>query len=468
MWTGLRLAQLHSQAVDYNKSGVPAIIPRDLRPRHWPHFMEKWRKPKEQQYHSDKILGQLYDIVERVKFVPEYESPFDERILCAFELEAELLDKVENLKEEYDANIKRIMAQHDIGSEFEVWSTFVMSHNDTKRDYSFAEELGKTIAAVKGQYRKLCVERAGGEDHLPRFVAAMYTVTARQIKIAVEECRQIRPVDGEEARPRTMDPSDMPLMSFPWIFGTELGKIARGRTHTRASVMQQHDTQNHKQQKRQMPPLDAVDTVATEEGIIPVGEIISFFDRPSDEPDPGANTSKSPSLKMSVSLEQKAIQETSEAGTTEQARQRNNINDSTSVPDKVEAAPCIPKNVDSAFSETYNSLEKNGAHRTVNEKPTQSTDKAPMRSFPEFSSDTAMETVPIAEAPNTLTMVDTGLSNSMVSSNLPLRLSDGLGLNIVEQDAVEEITIDFDIDDTPSALDKLYNLVGGEISADDD
>ncbi|KAF2435682.1 RdRP-domain-containing protein [Tothia fuscella] len=274
----LRLAQLHSQAVDYNKSGVPAIVPRSLRPRNWPHFMEKVRKPQAQQYHSKNVLGQLYDVVERVKFTPEYETPFDEGILGKFELEQELLDEAEKLKEDYDARIKRIMAQHDIATEFEVYTTFVMNHNGEKRDYSFAEELGKIISAVKDQYKKLCVERAGVQDHLPRFVAAMYTVTARQVGEAVEECKQTKIVGGEEVPVRTMDPGNMPLMSFPWIFETELGKIARGNNQARVSVMQQQVMAKHKPKRPMVPLLDAADTVKTAEGVVPLGDILMLFD----------------------------------------------------------------------------------------------------------------------------------------------------------------------------------------------
>jgi len=61
----LELANLHSIAVDYPKSGVPAVIPRELVmlsavPR--PH----WRERKGESYHCTSTVGKLYDeIVER-------------------------------------------------------------------------------------------------------------------------------------------------------------------------------------------------------------------------------------------------------------------------------------------------------------------------------------------------------------------------------------------------------------------
>jgi RNA-dependent RNA polymerase len=89
---------LHSKAVDYVKTGEPAQMPKRLRPGKWPHFMEKRHKPKDAQYHSKKILGQLYDKVETVNFKPQYEEPFDKRILRAYALDDALLKTVRQIK----------------------------------------------------------------------------------------------------------------------------------------------------------------------------------------------------------------------------------------------------------------------------------------------------------------------------------------------------------------------------------
>ncbi|KAF1344950.1 RNA dependent RNA polymerase-domain-containing protein, partial [Delphinella strobiligena] len=56
-----RLAQLHSIAVDFPKSGIPAEIDEYLyQPPKWPHWMEKKGKPKDKIHHSKAVLGQLY------------------------------------------------------------------------------------------------------------------------------------------------------------------------------------------------------------------------------------------------------------------------------------------------------------------------------------------------------------------------------------------------------------------------
>lgn len=53
----LQLATLHSMAVDFAKTGIPAEMPRYLKPREFPDFMERWDKP---MYTSQGALGKLY------------------------------------------------------------------------------------------------------------------------------------------------------------------------------------------------------------------------------------------------------------------------------------------------------------------------------------------------------------------------------------------------------------------------
>jgi RNA-dependent RNA polymerase len=220
----LKLAALHSAAVDYNKSGIPAQLTKDLIPRKWPHFMEKKFKPKAAQYVSEKILGQLYDIVERVDFRPKLEVAFDNRLLdCGIEPSDKILEAAAELKASYDADMRRIMAQHEIKTEFEVWSTFVLNHANMSKDYTVHEELGRISSALREHYLMECYEKAGGKDFksLAPLAVAMYKVTSDQMAEALAKLKT--PADG--LRPEKAD-VDLPLISFPWILQPILGKIA--------------------------------------------------------------------------------------------------------------------------------------------------------------------------------------------------------------------------------------------------
>ncbi len=217
-------------AVDYVKTGQPAQMTRDLKPPKWPHFMEKHNLAADRVYTSRKILGQLYDQVERVDFVPAYRAPFDGRILNAYQPDAGILETVRDIKSDYDAHIRRIMAQHEVKTEFEVWSTFVLQHSRTSNAFKFHEVIWELSVALKEQFRKTCYERAGGKDFnkLAPFVAAMYTVTYTEMADAIWECSQFQDVGGHRRPLREMTADTMPLMSFPWLFPNILGKIAKG------------------------------------------------------------------------------------------------------------------------------------------------------------------------------------------------------------------------------------------------
>ncbi|KAM3064956.1 hypothetical protein ACMFMG_011216 [Clarireedia jacksonii] len=226
----LELAELHSKAVDYVKTGQPAQMPRRLRVQKWPHFMEKRFKPKSAIYHSEKILGQLYDKVESVDFVPQYDAPFDKRILRAYQLESSVLKAARQTKLKYDTAMRRIMAQHEIKTEFEVWSTFVLSKPRVGSDYKLQEEMAVITGAFKDRFRQECINRAGGKEFsvLGPFVAAMYKVTKEEMDIALAECRATEVVRGINMPKKRMSPDSMPLISFPWLFEKELARIATG------------------------------------------------------------------------------------------------------------------------------------------------------------------------------------------------------------------------------------------------
>ncbi|KLU83276.1 RNA-dependent RNA polymerase 1 [Magnaporthiopsis poae ATCC 64411] len=225
----IELARLHSQAVDYPKTGILAVVPRGLMPKHYPHFMEK---AKNRTYRSGKILGKLYDKVHQASFHPAYEMPFDARILNKYKLDADMLRKARQLKTKYDQAMRRIMGQADIETEFEVFSAFVLSRPRVGNAYKHQENVGRESATLKSLFRQKCIEAAaelaGGTkmssswlrqdvEALGPFVVAMYKITDEEIRIALHECK------SRGAKP---NPKSMPLISFPWIFDTVLVQIA--------------------------------------------------------------------------------------------------------------------------------------------------------------------------------------------------------------------------------------------------
>jgi len=261
-------------------------MPKRLRPPKWPHFMEKRYKPKDATYHSEKVLGQLYDKVESVDFVPQYQEPFDRRILRAYKLDDALLKSCRQIKSKYDTAMRRIMAQQEIKTEFEVWSTFILSRPRVGTDYKVQEEMARYSDDLKTRFRTVCIEKAGGKDFtvLGPFVAGMYRVTKEELDIALAECRTTKLVGGREVPKRKMEPKYMPLISFPWLFEKELARIATGievNAELDAQGLQpltlRGDANRHR--KRDAGgEVDSDDFIQQEDGVIVHrGEILDLF-----------------------------------------------------------------------------------------------------------------------------------------------------------------------------------------------
>ncbi|KAK3336183.1 RNA dependent RNA polymerase-domain-containing protein [Cercophora scortea] len=271
----LKLAELHSKAVDYVKTGVPAEWSKKLDPRRWPHFMEKNRLP----YKSYKVLGELYDMVQKETFDTKqsYKLPFDKRILNRYTLDNSLLKKARQVKTRYDIAMRRVMGQLEINTEFEVWSAFVLSKPRVGSSYKIQEKAGQESAALKKQYRDLCIKESGGSrdfhDFGP-FVAAMYRVTSEEVRIALHESRQA--------------PRSMPLISFPWLFESVLGQIATGCNSVRPTIDVNTDADAAADLSLVAEDPDEInmDYTRTSDGqVIHRGEILHLFHHEEDEED---------------------------------------------------------------------------------------------------------------------------------------------------------------------------------------
>jgi RNA-dependent RNA polymerase len=228
----IQLSQLHSDAVDYNKTGNAAVMARALRPRKWPHFMEKNNKPEHCTYHSGTVLGQLYDVVERIDFIPSLEKDFDKRILnCKINVTDDQYKFSRELKVQYDIAIRRVMAQHEIKTEFEVWSTFVLGHSNMNKDYKFHEDMGTISTGLFEDFRKRVYKEAGGRNFhvLAPLAVAMYKITHEEMAAALATHRKDNPYDERLFNSSsTLKIEHLPLISFPWIFSRVLGQIAVG------------------------------------------------------------------------------------------------------------------------------------------------------------------------------------------------------------------------------------------------
>ncbi|ROT34698.1 RdRP-domain-containing protein [Sodiomyces alkalinus F11] len=231
----LELAALHSKAVDYVKTGDPAHLRRDLRARKWPHFMSSNDK-KSNTYHSATVLGQIYDATSEISFKPLYENEFDKRILAHSPADDGLLRKARALKSRYDDAMRRLMAQREVATEFEIFTAFPLSKPTVGSAYKFSEDIGREAGLLKQAFRDEVYKEMGGRhfDIIAPMVAAMYKVTAEEAKIVLQEHRRNRKVGAEGSK--DPNPKSMPIITFPWIFHWVLGRLATGMVRSRDVV----------------------------------------------------------------------------------------------------------------------------------------------------------------------------------------------------------------------------------------
>jgi RNA-dependent RNA polymerase len=169
------------------------------------------------------------------------------------------------------------MAKHEIRTEFEAWSVFVMYHNLEARDYTFAEEFGKTVGVLKANFIEICCTVAGAARsdfaRLAPFIAAMYTATSREMERALKELPASK-----------VNPEHMPLISFPWLFDRELGKIATNGNSSsldhRPDTVLQGAAHRHAQKHTSVPPdpqpTSGLGKVETAQGITHYGELLTL------------------------------------------------------------------------------------------------------------------------------------------------------------------------------------------------
>ncbi|KAK3707260.1 hypothetical protein LTR37_012261 [Vermiconidia calcicola] len=270
----LELANLHSMAVDYSKTGVPATFPKRLRVCQWPHWAESKNRARSKVYHSKKIIGRLYDMVQRVDFIPAWDLAFDKRILDAYQISEERLSAAREAKEHYDEDVRRVMAKFEVKSEFEVWTTFALEHSDDMQDYKFAETLGEAVNALKDNHQKLCYEAAGTSaqerewEKMGPFVAAMYKVAEEQVAARLEELGKYRLKGGQWVPVGQPTFGNTPFMSFPWLFPAELGRIANSRTGPSFDSPLSHVVPGKK-----APKMHGLDILGDDEVLEPLQEI---------------------------------------------------------------------------------------------------------------------------------------------------------------------------------------------------
>jgi RNA-dependent RNA polymerase len=146
--TCVELARLHSVAVDFAKTGVPADMSSDLRPEKWPDFMGK----PEKAYVSEKILGKLFRLVEEPAFREVQQADVErgiDVILGQVRVPTEILVIVAKVKAVYDMEIWALLLRYRL-AEAEAFCGVIL-HNAGRsktKDHDLKDPVSDAFRAI--------------------------------------------------------------------------------------------------------------------------------------------------------------------------------------------------------------------------------------------------------------------------------------------------------------------------------
>ncbi|XP_062225862.1 probable RNA-dependent RNA polymerase 2 [Phragmites australis] len=178
----LQLAALHSMAVDFAKTGAPAEMPRALRPREFPDFMERWEKP---MYISNGVLGKLYRAALQ-------QAENSEALLppvppsCAYDPDLEIsgfhefLDAAEECYELYAEKLGTLMSYYSAEREDEILTgnignKLLYLKRDNKRYFEMKDRIVAAVDSLHDEVRGWL--RGCREEDASRVASAWYHVT---------------------------------------------------------------------------------------------------------------------------------------------------------------------------------------------------------------------------------------------------------------------------------------------------
>ncbi|RLM79550.1 hypothetical protein C2845_PM12G26440 [Panicum miliaceum] len=161
----IELAKLFSVAVDFPKTGVPALIPPELHVKEYPDFMEKLDKVT---YESSGVIGKLYrEIKKHTPHIKHFTRDVARRsydtdlIVDGYK---DYISEAIEFKEEYDFKLCNLMDHYGIKSEAEIISGCIlkMAKNFTKsRD---ADAIRMAVRSLRKEARSWFNEMSTGED----------------------------------------------------------------------------------------------------------------------------------------------------------------------------------------------------------------------------------------------------------------------------------------------------------------
>ena len=176
----LQLAKLHSTAVDFAKSSIPAVMPAHLKPYETPDWLRCFSRRK---YKSSSILGQLHSRIQEII----KDNLQMERDTCGdnlYEVDPSLLieghqefeTEAEYIFAEYAGEVWKIMRDFDVPQEVQMLSGFISTYlnsvSKTREHASTAQRLNQAVLEVQSKYKSIFYDNIDSASQARRLCKA--------------------------------------------------------------------------------------------------------------------------------------------------------------------------------------------------------------------------------------------------------------------------------------------------------
>ena len=218
-----KLAQMHSEAVDFPKTGITPKFENELRPKMYPDFMMKKDK---QIYSSTKIIGKLFRQCQSIRDMQKrstLELDSDMEFLSE-EIDKKTMDNAEQQKNLYRRRMIEVLDSYGIKSEAEGLSGLPQNVSTTKgylkeEKYHVGQIVKEKISMIQKRTRREFFEEFGGDS--PEKLADRRVISKALAWYKVTYTNEVDFV--------------RPILSFPWIVADILVTIEKPSIHYQES-----------------------------------------------------------------------------------------------------------------------------------------------------------------------------------------------------------------------------------------
>lgn len=219
----IELAALHSMAVDYAKTGVPAVMRKELFTKLCPSYQIGTNKMK---YESKTVIGRIHNLVSTLhEEISDIRFHFYSANRDKFSFDADLVvagheTYLASAREDllrYNERLFSLMRLYDIQDEMQVLSGHLPAYQRTSKGREESDRIIDQVRAIKSEFSKVFWEEfvppAEGEaaaaerERVRRKASAWYCCTYEQIDRAKRE------------------QGPLLFFSFPWIVAETLCDI---------------------------------------------------------------------------------------------------------------------------------------------------------------------------------------------------------------------------------------------------